>query len=46
MDLILGDRKLREGLEQGEALVDLEKKWQPELARFEKQRMKYLLYDA
>lgn len=46
MDLILGDRKLREGLEHGEVLVDLEKKWQPELARFEQQRMKYLLYDA
>lgn len=46
MDLILGDKQLRKGLEQGDALLDLEKKWQPELDYFIEQRKKYLLYDA
>ena len=46
MDLILGDITLRKGLEQGDAIMDLEKKWQAELDEFKEKRQKYLLYDA
>jgi len=46
MDLILGDTPLRKGLEQGDAIMDLEKKWQPELDEFKEKHQKYLLYDA
>jgi uncharacterized protein YbbC (DUF1343 family) len=46
MDLILGDMALRKGLEQGDAVMDLEKQWQPELEEFKEKRQKYLLYDA
>lgn len=46
MDLILGDMTLRKGLEQGEAILDLEKKWKPALDEFKDIRQKYLLYDA
>ena len=45
MDLILGDRRLRKGLERGDAIHDLEKEWQPELNVFKEQREKYLLYE-
>ena len=44
MDLILGDTELREGLEKGVPIADLEKKWHPELMDFLKTREKYLLY--
>jgi uncharacterized protein YbbC (DUF1343 family) len=46
MDLILGDMGLRKGLEQGESIIDLERKWQPELDRYLERRIKYLLYDV
>ncbi|MBU1058893.1 MAG: DUF1343 domain-containing protein [Proteobacteria bacterium] len=45
MDLILGDSSLRKALEEGESILNLEKKWQPGLDRFLQQRTKYLLYD-
>jgi len=45
MDLILGDIRLRKGLERGDAVSDLEKAWQPALDNYLEQRKKYLLYD-
>jgi uncharacterized protein YbbC (DUF1343 family) len=45
MDLILGDMALRKGLERGEAIMDLEKKWKPALDEFKEKRQKYLLYE-
>jgi uncharacterized protein YbbC (DUF1343 family) len=45
MDLILGDSWLREALEQGEKIVDLERIWQKDLAVFEKLRQKVFLYN-
>lgn len=46
MDLILGDVQLRKALESGDSLLELEKKWQPELNRFLEIRKKYLIYDV
>lgn len=45
MDLILGNKELRKGLEQGEVILDLERKWKPALDEFKEKRQKYLLYD-
>ncbi len=45
MDLILGDRQLRKGLEEGKDILELESAWQPELDKFCSLRKKYLLYD-
>jgi uncharacterized protein YbbC (DUF1343 family) len=45
MDLILGDSRLRKALEEGESILNLEKRWKPGLDRFLQQRKKYLLYD-
>jgi uncharacterized protein YbbC (DUF1343 family) len=44
MDLILGDRAVREGLEAGKSARELEAGWQEELAAFLKEREKYRLY--
>lgn len=44
MDLILGDRQLREQLEGGVAVAELEQQWQPELDSFLTTRSSYLLY--
>ncbi len=44
MDLILGDRALREALERGETIASIEEKWQPALEDFLRKREKYLLY--
>ncbi|MEN8198991.1 MAG: DUF1343 domain-containing protein [Thermodesulfobacteriota bacterium] len=44
MDLILGDRELRRGLEAGTSIAELEESWQSDLALFLEKRNKYLLY--
>jgi uncharacterized protein YbbC (DUF1343 family) len=45
LDLILGDKKLRLALEQGEDIKILEKSWQQDLAAFEKVRQEVFLYN-
>jgi len=45
MDLILGSRRLRQALEQGDSLMQLESSWQQELSAFEKLRRKVFLYN-
>jgi uncharacterized protein YbbC (DUF1343 family) len=45
MDLILGDRKIREALEQGENVMDLENSWQDDLDDFDKLRQEVFLYN-
>ena len=44
MDLILGDKTIREKLENGVPIVELEKEWQGELEEFNQSRQDYLLY--
>ncbi len=44
MDLILGDLRLRKGLEDGVPMEQLERQWEPELIEFKEKRKKYLLY--
>lgn len=44
MDLILGDKNVREGLEAGELVTDLERKWNSGLEEFETLRANYFLY--
>jgi uncharacterized protein YbbC (DUF1343 family) len=44
MDLLLGDRALRLGLEQGVAVVDLEEGWQEELQTYDQGRRRFYLY--
>ena len=44
MDLIVGDKTLRKGLEEGRDIEELEAEWQPELQEFLVKREKYLLY--
>ena len=44
MDLILGDTRVREALEQGETIAAIEQMWQPELTDFIRKRDRYLLY--
>ncbi|CAG37675.1 exo-beta-N-acetylmuramidase NamZ family protein [Desulfotalea psychrophila] len=44
MDLILGDRALREALEAGESVVTLEQGWQAELLDYDRRRRCYFLY--
>jgi uncharacterized protein YbbC (DUF1343 family) len=45
MDLILGDRKVRKAIEQGQNIMDLEKSWQNDLLDFEKLRQDVFLYN-
>ena len=45
MDLILGDKKIRKALEQGESVLDLENSWQEDLADFDKLRQEVFLYN-
>jgi len=45
MDLILGDRWLREQIEAGVSITELEQQWQTEVDEFMKKRAPYLLYD-
>jgi uncharacterized protein YbbC (DUF1343 family) len=44
MDLILGDKILRNSLESGVDLLSLEEGWQPELTEFEQLRKQFFLY--
>ena len=45
MDLILGDRWLREQIEAGISITELEQQWQTGVDEFMKKRVPYLLYD-
>jgi len=45
MDLILGDRQVRQALEQGKSLLDMENSWQKDLQAFEKLRREVFLYN-
>ena len=45
MDLILGDRKVRQNIEQGQSIMDMEKSWQKDLFDFEKLRQDVFLYN-
>ena len=45
MDLILGDTVLRQGLEAGENLLELENGWQQDLGEFDQMRQQYFLYE-
>jgi len=45
MDLILGDKLVRQALEQSESVMDMEKSWQNDLNVFEKLRQEVLLYN-
>ena len=44
IDLILGDKSIREGLENGLSAAELEQSWQTDLDRFRQERERYLLY--
>jgi uncharacterized protein YbbC (DUF1343 family) len=44
IDLILGSRTVRQQLEQGMAVMEMETHWRKELADFAEQRRPYLLY--
>jgi uncharacterized protein YbbC (DUF1343 family) len=44
MDMILGSVELRQGLEAGRRVADLEVGWQEELAGFERLRREFMLY--
>jgi uncharacterized protein YbbC (DUF1343 family) len=45
MDLIIGDRSIREALENGVAIAELEQVWQGELDEYRERRRAVLLYD-
>ncbi|MDH5298960.1 MAG: DUF1343 domain-containing protein, partial [Desulfobulbaceae bacterium] len=44
MDLILGDSRLRQAIEAGENLLELEAGWQEELREFDRLRRRFFLY--
>jgi len=44
MDLILGDKELKNQLEADISLLEIEAGWQEELQAFDKNRSKYFLY--
>jgi uncharacterized protein YbbC (DUF1343 family) len=44
LDLILGSKRLRQGLAAGRPLAELEDEWQPGLNRFKEKRQEFLLY--
>lgn len=44
LDLILGSRGLRQGLESGESIFRLEEAWQDDLERFDRLRRDFFLY--
>jgi uncharacterized protein YbbC (DUF1343 family) len=46
LDLIIGNRQVRENLAAGADLLELEKQWQPELAAFDERRRQYFLYES
>ncbi|PIE72589.1 MAG: hypothetical protein CSA20_07030 [Deltaproteobacteria bacterium] len=45
IDLIIGDRNIRQQVEQGASVAELEAKWQPELLEFEQKRRAVFLYE-
>jgi uncharacterized protein YbbC (DUF1343 family) len=45
MDLILGERGVRQGLEAGRPLVELEAGWREGLEAFDERRKRYFLYE-
>ena len=45
MDLIIGDRAIREDLENGVPIMELERGWQAELDQYRERRRAVLLYD-
>ena len=45
MDMILGDRSLREQIEAGVPISELDQQWQPEVEEFIDTRKPYLLYE-
>lgn len=45
MDLIIGDRGIREDLENGVPIIELERGWQAELDHYRERRRAVLLYD-
>ena len=45
MDLILGDKQVRLGLEQSESIIAMEKSWQQDLDAFDKLRQQFFLYN-
>jgi len=44
IDVILGDRRVREDLEQGRPIVEMEREWAKDLGEFMRIRTRYLLY--
>lgn len=44
IDVILGDRRVREDLEQGCPILEMEREWAKDLDEFMKTRARYLLY--
>jgi len=44
VDVILGDRRVREYLEHGRSVLDLERSWQRDLEGFVKERERFLRY--
>ena len=44
MDLIIGDKQVRQQLETGMSIMELERSWQEDLEQFKALREKYLLY--
>jgi len=45
IDLILGDKQVRLGLEQSESIIAMEKSWQQDLDAFDKLRQQFFLYN-
>lgn len=43
-DIISGTSKMREAIERGDALTDIEASWQPQLGDFMSRRQRFLLY--
>ena len=46
MDLLIGRRTLREELQRGRPILELEASWQEELSAFDERRQNYFLYRA
>jgi uncharacterized protein YbbC (DUF1343 family) len=46
IDVILGDDRVRRGLEQGRSVLDMEKEWQGDVSQFIKKRSRFLLYPS
>lgn len=45
LDLILGDRRIFDGLSQGHSAASLAEGWQPDLQAYQAERNRFLLYD-